>query len=149
MLEKAWAKVKGNYVIAEGGYLVEGMKALAGVPGYSYKTEYIGTDSEDDMTEAECFDMLKEADEANYIMAFGTDENSSNPCGICQLHAYTIISAFEMTDASDVVHQMLTIRNPWGTTDHTGPKWQHDDSAWTDALIAQVPLGINPTTAHE
>ncbi|MFM7855739.1 MAG: C2 family cysteine protease, partial [Flammeovirgaceae bacterium] len=32
MLEKAWAKVKGNYAHASGGYMVEGLRALTGAP---------------------------------------------------------------------------------------------------------------------
>lgn len=61
-------------------------------------------------------------------------------------HAYAILSAFEMTDASSVKHQMLLMRNPWGTTAYSAD-WNKDDTDWTDALVAQVPLSIDPRTS--
>lgn len=36
ILEKAWAKIKGNYVSADGGFIVSGTRALTGVPGFIY-----------------------------------------------------------------------------------------------------------------
>ena len=42
LLEKAWAKVKGNHIIAEGGYLISGMRGLTGFPGFDYHIEYLG-----------------------------------------------------------------------------------------------------------
>lgn len=59
-------------------------------------------------------------------------------------HAYTILSAFNMTDASGTVHKCLLIRNPWGVSYYTGT-WNKDDTNWTDDLINQVPLGVNVT----
>jgi hypothetical protein len=52
-----------------------------------------------------------------------------------------------MTDTSDVVHDMLLIRNPWGITYYSGT-WNKDDSDWTDALVAQVPLSVDPRTSE-
>ena len=41
MLEKAWAKVKGNYLQAEGGLTGNGIRALTGVPVFDYYSEDI------------------------------------------------------------------------------------------------------------
>lgn len=73
VLEKAWAKVKGNYVIAEGGYLVEGIRALTGLPGFSYSGSKVvdGT-----LNSADTFNLLKAGDAANYIQAAGTSGGS-------------------------------------------------------------------------
>ena len=43
LLEKAWAKVKGNYVTADGGFLVSGIRALTGVPVFTYEANTVGT----------------------------------------------------------------------------------------------------------
>ena len=43
MFEKAWGKVKGNYLIAEGGYNQESISALTGIPIYSYATSTTDT----------------------------------------------------------------------------------------------------------
>lgn len=36
ILEKAWAKVKGNYLNAEGGFIANGLRALTGAPVFTY-----------------------------------------------------------------------------------------------------------------
>lgn len=51
-----------------------------------------------------------------------------------------------MKDASDVVHQMLLMRNPWGSTGYSAD-WNKNDAKWTDALVAQVPMSIDPRTS--
>lgn len=36
IIEKAWAKMKGNYLMAEGGFVVNGIHFLTGVPAFYY-----------------------------------------------------------------------------------------------------------------
>jgi hypothetical protein len=62
-------------------------------------------------------------------------DSTTNACGVVQGHAYSILSAFQMTDADDVVHNMIMVRNPWGITYYSG-EWNSGDSRWTDALVA-------------
>ena len=92
--------------------------------------------------------LLVEAEENNYIMGAGTDgdgdDSASNQCGIAKSHAYSLISAFTMTDSSNVDHKMLLIRNPWGINGYSWT-WAHDDPNWTAALIAQIPHSFDPT----
>ena len=38
VLEKAWAKVKGNYVHSEAGLMVNGLRTLTGVPVFEWMT---------------------------------------------------------------------------------------------------------------
>lgn len=74
-------------------------------------------------------------------------DTTTNDCGIAYGHAYSILAAFDMsTTTPAATYNMLMIRNPWGTTGYTGP-WHKGDTAWTSALIGQVPFGINPTTS--
>lgn len=42
ILEKAWAKVKGNYEASEGGFMSTGLRALTGAPVFRYSTSTIG-----------------------------------------------------------------------------------------------------------
>ena len=42
---------------------------------------------------------------------------------------------------------MLLLRDPLASTEYSG-EWGHDDPNWSEALIAQVPLGIDPTASH-
>lgn len=80
--------------------------------------------------------------------AGGGNDQVSNQCGIAQSHAYTILSAFTMTDSAGTAHKMAMIRNPWGTT-YYSYTWNKDDTNWTDALAAQVPFGIDPRTSAQ
>lgn len=41
ILEKAWAKVKGNYMISEYGYMENGIRVVTGIPVFRYNTYYI------------------------------------------------------------------------------------------------------------
>ena len=150
LIEKAWAKIKGNYITVDGGFLVEGVRALTGVPAFTYEANSIGSSKAGALTVAQAYALLKAGEDANYIMAAGTDgggnDQVTNTCGIAQSHAYAILAAFEMKDASNVVHQMLLMRNPWGITGYKAA-WHKGDTAWTDALVAQVPLSIDPRTS--
>lgn len=51
-----------------------------------------------------------------------------------------------MTDDNGTDHKMIMVRNPWGITYYSG-EWNSDDTRWTDALVAQVPLGVDPRTS--
>ena len=45
LLEKAWAKVKGTYEHADGGFVQNGLRALIGCPVYSYLTSNQNADT--------------------------------------------------------------------------------------------------------
>lgn len=145
IMEKAWAKMKGNYLIAEGGLVENGLHYLVGIPVFRYYTSEIS-----DTTAAESlFDTLVAADAANYLMGFGTagsgNDQETNNCGIAMSHAYSITAAFTMTDASGVAHKCILARNPWGVA-YYNQEWNKNDAAWTDALVAQVPYQVDVRT---
>lgn len=144
LLEKAWAKIKGNYEAADGGIINSGMRALSGLPVFAYmKADY---QTDDKITEL--YGILSAADTAKYVMGFGTDgggnDQESNSCGIAKSHAYTILAAFKIdTD------ELLLVRNPWGTTNYKDTDWDKDSVKWNDAdTLAKVPLSVNPKTSN-
>ena len=59
LMEKAWAKVKGNYLVAEVGYLGEGLNALTGLPGFGYRCTDIGTGDGKLFTADEAYALFK------------------------------------------------------------------------------------------
>jgi len=75
----------------------------------------------------------------------GGDDTGRNDCGIATGHAYSIIEPFTLT-VNGVETLMLLMRNPWATTDYSA-KWNSEDTDWTDDLVAQVPLGVDPRTS--
>lgn len=81
--------------------------------------------------------MFVGADALDYIMGAGTSggsDQTTNSCGIANGHAYSIVSAFTMTDSDDVDHKMLMLRNPWGDTSYSHT-WHKDDENWTEDLV--------------
>jgi hypothetical protein len=56
ILEKGWAKVKGDYESADGGFNVSGLRAVVGSPVFRYRTELIGTAGY--LSQAGVFDLL-------------------------------------------------------------------------------------------
>ena len=133
MLEKAWAKVKGNYMASEAGYTASGLRALTGVPVFYYSTS--------DYSNDEMWTLFEAGNNANYLMGAGTsgggDDSIYNSCGIAESHAYSVVETFTMTDAAAVEHKMLLIRNPWGSNGYTWT-WNPSDENWTQDLIDQV-----------
>lgn len=51
-----------------------------------------------------------------------------------------------MTDTDNTVWNMVMVRNPWGVTYYNGD-WDGNDARWTDDLVSQVPLSIDPRTS--
>ena len=147
-MEKAWAKIGGNYELSNGGYLESALRSVAGVPVFTYwGSDFTTTDEA--MT---LWETMNAADGLDYLMSaavyFSDFSSTTNACGIVQGHAYTVLSAFEMEDSAGIVHQMYLIRNPWGIT-YYSDDWNADDSRWTDALVEQVPLNIDPRTSAD
>ena len=71
------------------------------------------------------------------MMAAGTNGITTyNICGLVNGHAYTILSAFNMTDASGKINSVLLIRNPWGLDNNYNQSWKASDQNWTNALVA-------------
>ena len=143
ILEKAWAKIKGSYDAADGGFITSGIRALTGAPVFRYEASEINVLDEDNkyilMSAYDAYMMLKSAEDANFMMGVSTDGNGNdqekNSCGIAKSHAYSILSVFSMTDAEGVEHTMLLMRNPWGKTTYSSD-WKSTDSRWTDELVA-------------
>ena len=95
VVEKAYAKVYGNYLkLNEGGSIINSIRILTGSPVLSYNTYA--------KSYTDIFLLLQEADKANYIMGaavIGGTTDIYNRCGLRNNHAFTILSAFTMTDA--------------------------------------------------
>lgn len=99
LLEKAWAKVKGNYLNAQYDFTSNGIRALTGVPVFDYHSDDFAID-EDKMDEM--WRLLREADQEAYIISAGTAQVSRayelNGCGLANAHSYTIVSVFTMEE---------------------------------------------------
>ena len=146
ILQKAWAKVKGNYMTSEYGFFENGIYALTGTPVIRYQTADITSYGDAEKAWAK----IRAADAADWLMGAATGAGSDqnfNDYGIALGHAYSLLTAFELVEGS-TVHKVVMFRNPWGTAHYHGP-WSKDDSRWTSQLVAQVPYGIDVRTAQQ
>ena len=141
MFEKAWAKVKGNYAQAEGGFTDEGLRALTGSPSFNYNTEIVLNSS--------FWQMLYDSYQSNYILLATTPPSQSgqtyNEINIAYSHAYSVLNVFNLTADDGTVYQCAMVRNPWGYSYYNGTL-SSADPIWTSNTINQVPLGVNPKT---
>ena len=92
LLEKAWAKVNGNYENTIKGYVSEAFRALTGSPSLFYKHDYVDS----------IWDIVLDADRKNFIICGSAARGELNKqefdkLGLISDHAYAVISCHEVT----------------------------------------------------
>lgn len=120
LIEKAFAKMNGNYASIVGGWPTHAGYHLSGLSG-----EDVWTDKSADEIWAKAVDW----DAKGHIMMAGTSASAN---GIVGGHAYTVVSVHTMPNGDRV----MKIRNPWGHTEWTGA-YKDSDPFWAS----------NPNTA--
>jgi calpain-15 len=101
LAEKAYAKAHGSYMITAGGNCGPTLRDLTGAPSYSYHFNRQGRISGKSETENEFWNDILSGEQMNYAMCAGTpgtDQGQLDACGIVPGHAYTLLSAKEITD---------------------------------------------------
>lgn len=137
LLEKAYAKLHGNYFCLRGGFAHEALADLTGCPTLS-----LVFDDEEVKTKIErntLWDEMKNAEEEGYLMSVSTpgedrwndqgwiDEEENN--GLIPGYAYTIV---RVQDAKPN-YRLVCLRNPWGNFEWKGD-WGEKSSLWTDEI---------------
>lgn len=125
LIEKAWAKVHGNFEIIEGGDSRESLAAITGAP-----VEY---NKHQNFKQEELWNLIKGFDRNNYAMCTGA---SVEVKGIVKSHAYTLIGVYEFVLKGENV-RLIQIRNPWGCAEWTGA-WSDNDPRWTTDLRKEL-----------
>lgn len=142
ILEKAYAKLMGNYAQLIGGYTDRGVNALTGFPSYTIMIE-----SETDIS---LWDKLTGHDSESDIMTASSNYNaaghsSSDDNGIAYSHAYTLLGAYEIDLKTPVVdkvgvshstQKLIKMRNPWSSEGYKS-SWSDDDTAWDNVEAAE------------
>ena len=132
LLEKAWAKLNGNYAKAIGGEPHEVFDVIT--DAYSEKI-VVRQDTSDEL-----WNKLLDAENKNYLMTAGTSGDTYHlpieQVGLVPGHAYTILGVKELNTGRGKV-RLVHIRNPWGNTEWSGD-WSDKSSKWTPELRKQV-----------
>ncbi|KAF8662801.1 hypothetical protein AX16_001083 [Volvariella volvacea WC 439] len=135
LIEKAYAKLHGNYAALSGGEACEAIEDLTG--GVS---SFIPSK---DILDIDRF-WQEELLRANHDRLFGCafdaldSTRSGNPDitvnGLYGSHAYSVLRAVEVKGKRFVV-----IRNPWGKNEWTGP-WSDGSKEWTTEWLETLPI---------
>ena len=123
LLQKAVAKIKGNYENLMAGIPENALRLLTGAPAFHYEVSQLHNDS--------IWDYIKSGFDSNYLMMAGTS-GYQNVCGVSPMHSYSIFSAFFLKDKDGKVkHKMIMMRDPRGK-DSFKDKWNDQDRiSWT------------------
>ena len=119
ILEKAWAKLFGNYCVTEAGVMSDALDALLGAP-----TEQVIIDK--DLTEEKVWNDFSSWDQEHYLMCCATKSDVDKDTGLVGGHAYTVIAAYQLGQ-----YRVLKIRNPWGKFEWKGD-FSDGSPLWTD-----------------
>ncbi|TFK66253.1 cysteine proteinase [Pluteus cervinus] len=134
LIEKAYAKLHGNYTALSGGEAGEAIEDLTGGV-----TSFISTK---DILDPDLFwqeELLRANQDRLFGCAFDSLDGSRigggapTVNGLIGSHAYSVLRAVEVRGKRFVV-----IRNPWGASEWTGP-WSDGSKQWTPEWLTALP----------
>ncbi|KAG9026669.1 hypothetical protein FRB95_008568 [Tulasnella sp. JGI-2019a] len=124
LVEKAYAKLHGDYKSIAGGTAVEGIEDITGAVSHVIHLNDILDYDNFWHNELQADDRLF----ACYMFSLSAvpDEEANNRVqGLATAHAYSILRAREVRGK-----RFLLLRNPWGTGEYTGA-WSDGSKEWT------------------
>ncbi|KAB5589397.1 hypothetical protein CTheo_7164 [Ceratobasidium theobromae] len=128
LIEKAYAKLYGDFGAISGGFTAEGIEDLTG--GVSTMLEIA------DILDTDRF-WREELMLANEDRLFGCsikkDDASEDINGLMQAHAYSVVKAVEVNGK-----RFVRLRNPWGEKEWNG-RWSDGSREWTPEWMALLP----------
>ncbi|KAM3912102.1 calpain-1 catalytic subunit-like [Leptodactylus fuscus] len=126
LLEKAYAKVCGGYVVLQGGTIAETLEDFTGGIAESVSLSRY--------TSEEVWEMVLEAKSKKFLMAAyiqvsdPADVGCVDEDGLILGHAYAVLGAQEVKlDSGEVT--LIRLRNPWGFSEYNGP-WSDKSPEW-------------------
>ncbi|KAF1850642.1 cysteine proteinase [Cucurbitaria berberidis CBS 394.84] len=139
LLEKAYAKVHGDYDAIAGGYSGEAVEDLTGGVTTKILTDRI-------LSRERLWKELLQVNKQFLFSAsspgsYGDDSDARR--GLALSHAYSVIKVVEEEDEEGKKHKLVLIRNPWGKRanaamgEWTGP-WSDGSSQWTSYWIEKL-----------
>ncbi|KAG8737855.1 hypothetical protein FRC10_007587 [Ceratobasidium sp. 414] len=128
LIEKAYAKMMGDFSAVSGGFAAEGIEDLTG--GVATKLEISDIFDTDEFWTNEL--MLANEDRlfGCSIKQDGADEEIN---GLLQGHAYSVVRAVEVNGK-----RFVRLRNPWGHHEWNG-RWSDGSKEWTPEWMAALP----------
>ena len=133
ILEKAFAKLVGNYLHTSGGLMAYGVRRIIGGP-------YENFDHPDSNAEDLWKELIAHEDKKDVITAGtgGGNDTETNKFGLVLGHAFSVLGTKVLSNGV----RLVKIRNPWGAESFKGD-WSDTSDKWTEELKKEVKL--NPT----
>ncbi|KAF2870660.1 hypothetical protein BDV95DRAFT_607806 [Massariosphaeria phaeospora] len=132
LLEKAYAKVHGDYHCIAGGISGEAIEDLTGGVTTKVLTNRV-------LSKERLWKELLQVNEGFLFSAsspgsYGDDTNTRR--GLALSHAYSVDKAIEEEDEQGKKHRLVLIRNPWGERNYLGDgewngPWSDGSKEWT------------------
>ncbi|MCQ2821359.1 MAG: calpain family cysteine protease, partial [archaeon] len=143
LLEKAWAKINGNYInIGMGGVCSEVFDFLTEAWSEAITIKEKKESDKEDPNE-ELWEKLKKAQEKGFILTSSTRvdakyERILDRVGLVHGHAYSILGLHEFGEGEDQV-KLLALRNPWSYKEWTGD-YCDDSPLLTKEMFKEMKL---------
>jgi len=134
LIEKAFAKLNGNYSNLEGGHACEGMVDLTGGTAELIKLK--------DMDAHELFEEISECIEDGSLLSTSIQANpheveAKKDNGLICGHAYSITGATSFLVNDEDIYHCIRIRNPWGQVEWKG-KFSDNDEIWNENIKSKT-----------
>ena len=127
LLEKAFAKVNGNYERINGGSQFETLQFLLNIPSIRYPYSQFNNDT--------IWATLLDAEKKGFIVGTGTTSGKdTNKCGLdlpCG-HAYSILSQHVVVAENGTEYRLVKIKNPHGADGTFNGKWADKNTIWNE-----------------
>ncbi|CAH0057488.1 unnamed protein product [Clonostachys solani] len=140
LLEKAYAKIHGDFEAIEGGWSGSAVEDLTGGVTSMILSNRV-------LRKEKLWRELVEVDGENGEFVFGLSasgpSNVDKKNGLQLNHAYAITRAVEVEDSKGVKTKLLKIRNPWGQNAEAGlgewhGPWSDGSKEWTHDMITRL-----------
>ncbi|KAF9529626.1 hypothetical protein CPB83DRAFT_260593 [Crepidotus variabilis] len=136
LIEKAFAKLHGDFKSLEGGWMGEAIEDLTGGATTTFQTSDI-LDIDRFWEEELCLVNTRQRLFA-VMFRLETNQPGATASGLVPLHAYSVLRVQECRGK-----RFLVVRNPWGKFEWNGP-WSDGSKEWTGEWIGVLKeLGHN------
>jgi len=130
LLEKAFAKLNGNYDRTEGGSGFEVLRQLTNKPVFYMMHNKI---AERHISEDQMFNFFHKMHQEDYPMTVGCCNTNPAPDGLISGHVYTLLDTVELDGV-----KLAKVRDPWSSESYSGPWSDSDTSIWTEDRLARA-----------
>lgn len=131
ILEKAWSKMFGSYLVMEIEVLHEAMEDIFPAPALGYWMKTLEIDA--------VMKRLTVWNEFKFLVSATSWPEASALEGLLPNHAYTVLGVFEDTEITSM--RLVKLRNAMGTLEWKG-NYQDGSNVWTEKLKAATGYNI-------